>query len=57
MPLQRGQVIGYVGTTGNAPAGTPHLHFGIMRGNPSVSWWEGMPVNPYPLFVAPPPAR
>jgi murein DD-endopeptidase MepM/ murein hydrolase activator NlpD len=51
MRLQRGQVIGYVGTTGNAPPDTPHLHFGILRGAPAVAWWEGSPVNPYPLLV------
>ncbi|MEX2177103.1 MAG: M23 family metallopeptidase [Gemmatimonadaceae bacterium] len=51
MPLQRGQVIGYVGTTGNAPIGTPHLHFGILRGRPSVNWSRGVAVNPYPLLV------
>ena len=51
MPLKQGQVIGYVGTTGNAPAGTPHLHFGILRGKPSVSWSRGVAVNPYPLLV------
>lgn len=50
MPLVRGQVIGYVGTTGNAPADTPHLHFGILRGEPNVSWSVGVPVNPYPLL-------
>lgn len=50
--LERGQVIGYVGTTGNAPIGTPHLHFAILRGQPNVSWWAGAPVNPYPLLVA-----
>ena len=49
--LRRGQVIGYVGTTGNAPAGTPHLHFAVARGKPSVAWWKGTPVNPYTLFV------
>lgn len=54
MPLKRGQVIGYVGTTGNAPIGTPHLHFAVLRGRPNVSWWSGTPVNPYPLLV---PAR
>lgn len=53
MRLERGQVIGYVGTTGNAPEGTPHLHFGILRGNPCVSWSDGVPVNPYPLLVYP----
>lgn len=52
MRLTRGQVIGYVGTTGNAPPGTPHLHFGILRGNPTESWSAGTPVNPY-LLLAP----
>ena len=50
-PLRSGQVIGYVGTTGNAPANTPHLHFAIARGRPSVAWWRGTPVNPYPLLT------
>jgi peptidoglycan LD-endopeptidase LytH len=52
MPVRRGQVIGYVGTTGNAPPGTPHLHFVVSRGRPSASWWRGTPVNPYPLLKA-----
>jgi hypothetical protein len=51
--LERGQVIGYVGTTGNAPIGTPHLHFAILRGRPAVSWSRGTAVNPYPLLVPP----
>ncbi|HEY0995030.1 MAG TPA: M23 family metallopeptidase [Gemmatimonadaceae bacterium] len=51
-PLARGQVIGYVGTTGNAPVGTPHLHFAIARGHPSQAWWRGSPVNPFPLLTA-----
>ena len=49
--VSRVQTIGYVGTTGNAPPGTPHLHFVIARGRPSASWWRGTPVNPYPLLV------
>ena len=53
MMLKKGQVIGYVGTTGNAPPGTPHLHFGILRGQPSVSWSKGSPINPYLLLVPP----
>jgi peptidoglycan LD-endopeptidase LytH len=57
MPLSRGQVIGYVGTTGNAPPETPHVHFGILRGDPAVSWWGGAAVNPYPLLVAGGPER
>lgn len=50
MPLVAGQQIGTVGTTGNAPPGTPHLHFGVLRGRPSQTWWRGEPVNPFPLF-------
>ena len=50
MPLKQGQVIGYVGTTGNAPPNTPHLHFGILRGTPSVSWSRGTAINPFELL-------
>jgi peptidoglycan LD-endopeptidase LytH len=50
-PLTRGQVIGYVGSTGNARADAPHLHFGILRGRPAQSWSTGIAVNPYPLLV------
>jgi peptidoglycan LD-endopeptidase LytH len=51
MALRQGQVIGYVGTTGNAPANTPHLHFAVARGKPSVAWWKGTAINPYPLLM------
>ncbi|HYC50546.1 MAG TPA: M23 family metallopeptidase [Gemmatimonadaceae bacterium] len=51
MALKQGQVIGYVGTTGNAPPETPHLHFGILRGKPSVSWSRGIAVNPFELLT------
>lgn len=51
MPVRQGQVIGYVGTTGNAPPGTPHLHFAVARGTPSRKWWRGRAVNPYPLLT------
>lgn len=53
MPITRGQLLGYVGSTGNASAAAPHLHFAIARGRPGVAWWKGTPVNPYPLFVHP----
>jgi len=43
-------VIGYVGTTGNAPANAPHLHFAISRLDERKEWWGGTPVNPYPLL-------
>jgi murein DD-endopeptidase MepM/ murein hydrolase activator NlpD len=48
--LRRGQVIGYVGTTGNAPPNVPHLHFAIARSNDVERWWEGTPVDPLPLL-------
>jgi len=51
-PLVRGQKLGIVGTTGNAPANTPHLHFAIARSANINDWWKGTPVNPYPLLSA-----
>lgn len=50
-PLRRGQVLGAVGTTGNAPPSVPHLHFAIARSNDVKVWWKGAPVNPYPLLA------
>jgi murein DD-endopeptidase MepM/ murein hydrolase activator NlpD len=44
--VRRGDVIGYVGTTGNAGE-TAHLHFAIFKLGPEKHWWEGSPVNPY----------
>jgi peptidoglycan LD-endopeptidase LytH len=48
--IRRGQVIGYVGTTGNAPKNTPHLHFAIFRLNAEKRWWEGTPIDPYDIL-------
>ncbi len=53
-PLLRGQVVGYVGDTGNAAPGSYHLHFEVIRIPSPESWWEGEPVNPYPLLRAVP---
>lgn len=50
-PLRRGQPIGGVGTTGNAPPTVPHLHFAIARSSDVTQWWKGAPVNPYPLLT------
>ena len=49
--LRQGQQIGVVGTTGNAPVTTPHLHFAIARATDLKQWWKGTPVNPYPLLM------
>ncbi|HVG23769.1 MAG TPA: M23 family metallopeptidase [Thermoanaerobaculia bacterium] len=49
--VKQGTVIGYVGTTGNAPPGTPHLHFSVEDLPPTKEWWKGAPVNPYPLLT------
>lgn len=49
--MLRGDRLGYVGTTGDAPPDTPHLHFAIFRLGPEKRWWVGTPVNPYPLLL------
>ena len=46
--LKRGQVIGYVGATGNANPAAPHLHFAIFGLGPEQQWWKGTAINPYP---------
>jgi murein DD-endopeptidase MepM/ murein hydrolase activator NlpD len=51
MAVMRGDVIGYVGTTGNAPPQTPHLHFSIFKLGPEKHWWQGVPIDPYPVLV------
>jgi len=51
MTVNRGDLIGYVGTTGNAPANTPHLHFAIFKLGVLKRWWEGTPINPYPFLI------
>jgi len=49
--VKKGDRLGYVGTSGNAPANTPHLHFTIFKLLPTKHWWEGTPINPYPLWA------
>jgi peptidoglycan LD-endopeptidase LytH len=51
MKVERGQVLGYVGSTGNASPNAPHLHFTIFRLGPEKQWWKGTAVNPYPFLA------
>jgi murein DD-endopeptidase MepM/ murein hydrolase activator NlpD len=50
--VSQGQVIGYVGTSGNAPPNTPHLHFAVFELGEDRKWWKGRPIDPYPLLTA-----
>jgi len=51
--VAQGQRIGTVGSTGNAEADAPHLHFAILETTADAEWWEpANAVNPYPLLSA-----
>ena len=50
MQVKRGDVIGYVGASGNADPNAPHLHFAVVALTPDKQWWKGVPVNPYPML-------
>lgn len=50
MQVKRGDLIGYVGATGNADPNAPHLHFAVVALTPEKQWWKGTPVNPYPML-------
>lgn len=49
--LERGEVLGYVGSTGNAKPDAPHLHFTIFRLGADKRWWKGKAVNPFPFLA------
>ena len=49
-PIRRGQILGYVGTSGNAPPNAPHLHFAIFLLTPEKHWWQGTAIDPYPIL-------
>jgi murein DD-endopeptidase MepM/ murein hydrolase activator NlpD len=48
--VRQGEVIGYVGDTGNAGPGNYHLHFSIAVVTDPKRYWEGTNINPYPLL-------
>lgn len=43
LPVREGQVIGFVGTTGNAPPNTPHLHYQVVKSD--KDYWNGTPID------------
>lgn len=48
--IVKGDTLGYVGTTGNAPKNLPHLHFQVMRWPADGKYWNGEPIDPYDLL-------
>lgn len=50
MDIKRGEIVGYVGATGNADPAAPHLHFAVVALTPEKAWWKGTPLNPFPLM-------
>jgi murein DD-endopeptidase MepM/ murein hydrolase activator NlpD len=55
--IKRGDPIGRVGVTGNSNPDGPHLHFAVYRMQPGEKWYDGTPVNPYPLLAGKGPSR
>jgi peptidoglycan LD-endopeptidase LytH len=53
LTVRKGDVLGSVGTTGNAPKNTPHLHFGISKLDPDKRWWGGTALDPYLVWRDP----
>lgn len=51
LTIRQGDVLGFVGTTGNAPKDTPHLHFQVMLYRGRGQYWGGDPINPHPYFT------
>jgi murein DD-endopeptidase MepM/ murein hydrolase activator NlpD len=51
LTVYRGQVLGYVGSSGNAPADAPHLHLAVLRTEGGQPCAGGTPVDPYPLLA------
>jgi peptidoglycan LD-endopeptidase LytH len=49
--VARGATIGFVGSTGNADPGVPHLHFAVFELGPEKQWWKGKAINPYSALV------
>lgn len=57
MVVKKGDIIGFVGTSGNAPPNTPHLHFSISMLGPQKQWWRAVSLDPYEVFTRKSPVR
>ncbi|MDB5714575.1 MAG: family metallopeptidase [Sphingomonadales bacterium] len=55
--VAQGDMIAFVGSTGDADPGAPHLHFAIHDMTPTDRWYEGAPVDPYPYLAGKAPSR
>jgi murein DD-endopeptidase MepM/ murein hydrolase activator NlpD len=49
--LRRGELVGFVGSSGDADPGAPHLHFEIALLGPEKHWWQATDINPYPVLT------
>jgi len=52
MRVEQGDIIGFVGSTGDADPKSPHLHFAVFELGPEKRWWKGKPLNPYSALSA-----
>jgi murein DD-endopeptidase MepM/ murein hydrolase activator NlpD len=48
--LGQGDLIGAVGSSGDASPEAPHLHYEIKQMGPGEKWWQGTEVNPFPIL-------
>lgn len=48
--VKQGELLGFVGFTGNGSPSAPHLHFAIARSDNSTEWWKGTPLNPFLIY-------
>ena len=48
--LKKGDIVGFVGSTGNANPAAPHLHFAVTRNDNMKEWWKGTPLNPFLVY-------
>lgn len=49
--IKRGELIAYLGSSGDAAPEDPHLHFAIFKLGPDKDWWRGTPIDPYPILT------